>query len=175
MTPDSRVLEGTTALRALAKYGRLSTEERVYELADLVNWVEHYPGAQPGNEKWDQFPTVEALRRWPEIMEHVRVEGYTHVVTLGAAVRDVLDTLRVFGPGRREWFKWYRPRVTDLEGVLWACSPHTGGTSFFWNDLRRRATGEAFWSGVFRILESDRRSVDGLVLREGEGRKVAEY
>jgi hypothetical protein len=174
MTPDSRVLEGTTAQRALAKYGRLSDQERIYELADFVNWIEYYPGPQPGNEKWDQFPSAEALRRWPAISDQIFDGGYTHVVSLGAAVRDVLAQLLVLDSKhvRPEWFTWYRLRSSEhaATGLLWACSPHPGGTSFWWNKPENTRAGTLFWSGLFSSADQSKRTEESLPA--GSGRTI---
>jgi hypothetical protein len=138
MKPGARPFEGAPVLGRFAGYLGVEPPE-VYELFDLVNLVEYYPGpAKPGS-RWDSFPVGEAVRNSVKIREGLLTSGYERLVTIGRAATSVFWGDRV----PRAWFEWFED--PELPGVRCSCSPHPGGTSMWWNSPENRELGVAFW------------------------------
>lgn len=180
MEPDDKPLWNTTALTMIAKYGGLADKYRVYELAELTNMIQEYPGPQLGNEKYDAYPKTQAMH---ELRERVlpwvkaRQSEETTVVFLGSAVRDtvarwtVLRDTELHGVVRKPaWFDEYM--ITGVEARVFF-SPHPGGTSMWWNDPKNRQRGSLFWRNAFSTADSSKRTTD--TLPEQSDRRVEMY
>lgn len=172
MTAEDRPLEGTKALTLLAKYAGLSDKNRVYELAEIINMIEEYPGAQLGNEKYDAFPKAQANREFrervlPWLHERTQADVCT-IVFLGAAARDVVAKQTILKADN--WSttvhspEWFVPHhISELElGHFVYFSPHPGGTSMWWNKPGNKRTGMAFWHRRFAEVDTASRTTSTL-------------
>lgn len=147
MAPGVRPFEGARVLGRFAGYLGVEPAE-VYELFDIVNLIDHWPGPSYPGSKNDAFPRDLAEVGAGPVRERVLEGSWRRVVTLGRAVTDVF-----WGTRRARkvlWFDWRAawPLMQLPESVLGAASPHPGGTSMAWNDLELRRSGIEFWRSV---------------------------
>jgi len=141
----TRPLEGSGSLQRLGKYAGLRPAERLYEIADIVNLIEEYPGGEE-NGKRDKFPVDLGVRAANNLKP--RLQSYPRVVLLGGAVRTCFGRAGII-PKSLGWFEGYE-RWRGYKLTIISPSPHPAGTSMFWNDPAGRAAGEAFWQQVIR-------------------------
>lgn len=140
---QGRPLEFSSSLTRLAKYSGVVPKEKMYELADVVNLIDVFPGKSRSG-KGDAFPQRQGVLA--AIVLKPNLHQYSRVVLLGAAVRDCFVQAGAI-PADLGWFEGHE-RWRGNKLTIVTPSPHPAGTSMFWNDPASLAAGTAFWRRV---------------------------